>query len=197
MAGTPKRTDEKEAVRRSIEAVTAAINSLSEADELRIRKYVNTAASRPDLKAQGITGTDLLHEAVVLALSGTRIWRPSAEVRFVSFLMGIVKSLVSHEIGKVRIRRRKTEKYSGDFPRPAVLSKPDAATEVSEVLMQVRSALAGDKQAQLYFVARTEGIPFSEMPAVLSLESKEVDAARQRVTRKLGKVFKGETEYDS
>jgi DNA-directed RNA polymerase specialized sigma24 family protein len=68
--------------------VGAALTALSEDDLLRLRAIARLRArSLPD----GMTWSDLLHEAVLRALTGARPWPPGLSL--VAFLAGVMRSI--------------------------------------------------------------------------------------------------------
>ena len=86
--------------------VGAALTALSEDDLLRLRAIARLRArSLPD----GMTWSDLLHEAVLRALTGARPW--PAGLSLVAFLAGVMRS-----IGDEQWRRHRRQR---DFPAPS------------------------------------------------------------------------------
>jgi DNA-directed RNA polymerase specialized sigma24 family protein len=72
--------------------VGAALAALSEEDLLRLRAIARLRArSLPD----GMSWSDLLHEAVLRALTGARPWPPG--VPLLAFLAGVMRSLCDEQ----------------------------------------------------------------------------------------------------
>jgi len=72
--------------------VGAALSALSEEDLLRLRAIARLRArSLPD----GMSWSDLLHEAVLRALTGARPWPPG--VPLLAFLAGVMRSLCDEQ----------------------------------------------------------------------------------------------------
>jgi DNA-directed RNA polymerase specialized sigma24 family protein len=85
--------------------VGAALAALSEEDLLRLRAIARLRArSLPD----GMSWSDLLHEAVLRALTGARPWPPG--VSLLAFLAGVMRS-----IGDEQWRRHRRQH---DLPAP-------------------------------------------------------------------------------
>ena len=191
-----KAHDKEKKREQSISQVRTAIANLTEFQYARIGKFATVAANRPDLRSAGIEANDLLHEALLLALTGERIWYSPQYVSFKNFLMGIIKSLVSHEATKINIRKIAASDIRKVTVRAHAIGYADVVMEARQTLERIQAALSGDREARLYMVARAKGIPFSEMPSLLPLDKKEIDAARHRVARKLQKILKTEDGYD-
>src|SRR5580693_9931518 len=78
--------------------VGAALAALSEEDLLRLRAIARLRArSLPD----GMSWSDLLHEAVLRALAGARPWPPG--VPLLAFLAGVMRSLVDEQWRRRRL----------------------------------------------------------------------------------------------
>src|ERR1700719_1304433 len=80
--------------------VGAALSALSEEDLLRLRAIARLRArSLPG----GMSWSDLLHEAVLRALAGTRPWPPG--VPLVAFLAGVMRSLCDEQWRRHRLQK--------------------------------------------------------------------------------------------
>jgi len=79
--------------------VRAALAALPKDDLLRLRAI---ARLRARALPGGVSWSDLLHEAVLRALSGTRSWPPG--VPLVAFLAGVMRSLCDEQWRRRRLQ---------------------------------------------------------------------------------------------
>jgi DNA-directed RNA polymerase specialized sigma24 family protein len=161
--------------------VGAALAALSDDDLLRLRALARLRArSLPS----GIAWSDLLHEAVVRALEGTRRWPPG--VPLLAFLAGIMRSLCDEQW-----RRRLRE---GRLPQPedataATLSGTAHATDperlyaAAEALAAVDRLFATDTVALKVVAGLTNGLGAEEIQRHYGLSTIEYDTARRRMRR--------------
>jgi DNA-directed RNA polymerase specialized sigma24 family protein len=163
--------------------VGAALEALSDDDLLRLRAIAR-------LRARGLPGgvawSDLLHEAVLRALEGTRRWPPG--VPLLAFLAGIMRSLCDEQW-----RRRRRE---GSVPRPnnAVTDTPaDMASDAdpervyaaAEALAAVDRLFVSDTVALKVIAGLTNGLGAEEIQRHYGLSAVEYDTARRRMRRAL------------
>jgi len=88
--------------------VGAALAALSEEDLLRLRAIAKLRArSLPD----GMSWSDLLHEAVLRALTGARPWPPA--VPLLAFLAGVMRSLCDEQWRRHRRQNHLPIPYGG------------------------------------------------------------------------------------
>src|SRR5438045_4062723 len=91
--------------------VLRAIDALTEADFLRLNEEARCRIIRIGRRAaNGRTQDDLLQEAVTRLLDGRRTWYPE-NVAFVSYLMGVIKSVAS-AWARHRKRNREAPEYA-------------------------------------------------------------------------------------
>lgn len=163
--------------------VGAALQALSDDDLLRLRALAR-------LRARGLPGgvawSDLLHEAVLRALEGTRRWPPG--VPLLAFLAGIMRSLCNEQW-----RRRRRE---GPAPQPedtaaAMLAgmdsdaDPERAYAAVEALAAVDRLFASDTVALKVIAGLTNGLGAEEIQRHYGLSAVEYDTARRRMRRAL------------
>lgn len=162
--------------------VGAALAALSDDDLLRLRALAR-------LRARGLPGgvawSDLLHEAVLRALEGTRRWPPG--VPLLAFLAGIMRSLCDEQW-----RRRRRE---GLPPQPgdATATLADVASDAdparayaaAEALAAVDRLFASDPVALKVIAGLTNGLGAEEIQRLYGLGAVEYDTGRRRMRRAL------------
>ena len=117
--------------------VGAALAALSEEDLLRLRAIARLRArSLPD----GMSWSDLLHEAVLRALTGARPWPPG--VPLLAFLAGVMRSLCDEQWRRYRRRDHlPTPHDSGGA------DDPERACAAAEALAAIQRLFAPDEAA--------------------------------------------------
>ncbi len=163
--------------------VAAALAALSDDDLLRLRALAR-------LRARGLPGgmawSDLLHEAVLRALEGTRRWPPG--VPLLAFLAGIMRSLCDEQW---RRRRREGPASQPEDNRAATLAgtapdaDPERAYAAAEALAAVDRLFASDTVALKVIAGLTNGLGAEEIQRLYSLGAVEYDTARRRMRRAL------------
>jgi len=163
--------------------VGAALEALSDDDLLRLRALAR-------LRARGLPGgvawSDLLHEAVLRALEGTRHWPPG--VPLLAFLAGIMRSLCDEQW---RRRRR-----AGALPQPddtttATLAgtgtemDPERVYAAMEALAAVDRLFVSDTAALKVIAGLTNGLGAEEIQRHYGLTAIEYDTTRRRMRRAL------------
>ncbi len=163
--------------------VGAALAALSDDDLLRLRALAR-------LRARGLPGgvawSDLLHEAVLRALEGTRRWPPG--VPLLAFLAGIMRSLSDEQW-----RRRRRE---SPLPRPGdtaatladvadIAADPERVYAAAEALAAVDRLFASDTVALKVVAGLTNGLGAEEIQHLYGLSAVEYDTARRRMRRAL------------
>jgi DNA-directed RNA polymerase specialized sigma24 family protein len=166
----------------SATAVSHALAGLSETDLLRLQALARLRArSLP----HGVSWSDLLHEAIVRALDGSRQW--PAGLPFPAFLAGVMRSLCS-EIGRRRGREARLILIGGEVAYREVASlAPDQerAFAAAEAVDAIRRLFAGDRIALRIIVGLEGGLSAEEIRTTHDLSAVEYDSARRRMRRAL------------
>lgn len=89
----PSRVPEEKAA--TPDQIRAAIESLTEADFERLDEFAKNRVRRLGPKAARITAGELLNEAVISILDGTRRWNPE-KVDLPGLLIGAMRSITSN-----------------------------------------------------------------------------------------------------
>jgi DNA-directed RNA polymerase specialized sigma24 family protein len=153
--------------------IGAALAALSEVDLLRLRAIARLRArSLPD----GTSWSDLLHEAVVRALTGARPWPPG--VPLLAFLGGVMRS-ISDEQWRHH-RRRYDLPTIGTAPGHG---DPERACAASEALAAIQRLFARDEAALKVITGLISGMTANEIRHQYGLTEVEYDTTRRRIRR--------------
>ena len=155
-----------------------ALDSLSKADLQRLLHAAELWAA-----GTGLTGRDLLHEAVTRMFSGARAaWSVETLVRD---LFRIIRSIASSEQESLRQRRQREQDFDEAKPAPAT---SDDQLDLVERVRQLRARLEmqADAEAVLMLDGMAQGLTMKEAAEDLGLTPKQLDAVRKRLTRLRG-----------
>ena len=163
--------------------VGAALAALSDDDLLRLRALAR-------LRARGLPGgvawSDLLHEAVLRALEGTRRWPPG--VPLLAFLAGTMRSLCDEQW------RRRRRESTMPLPESAMTetladmasgADPERVYAAAEALAAVDRLFMSDTVALKVVAGLTNGLNAEEIQSHYGLTAVEYDTARRRMRRAL------------
>lgn len=154
----------------------AAIEALSDSELRTVKGY---AASRT-FALRGVRyyadAEDLLHEAIVRTLEGTRKWKPQ-RVDMAKHLKGCVRS-IAHQYDEEG--RRRSEKPPDEMP-----SEDEECLYLREMVDTARLLLKPDAVAFEVFNLLLEGHAASAVRSILNIGGKTYNAARRRITRRL------------
>ena len=153
--------------------VRAALAALPEEELLRLRAI---ARLRARALPSGISWSDLLHEAVLRALSGARPW--PLGVPLLAFLAGIMRSLCDEQW------RRYRRETIHSHPEPADrIDDPERAYAASEVLAAMHRLFVSDEAALKVITGLIDGMEPEEIRRYYSLTNVEYDTTRRRMRR--------------
>jgi DNA-directed RNA polymerase specialized sigma24 family protein len=178
----------------SAAAVSRTLAGLSDTQLIRLRAL---ARLRARALPAGISWSDLLHEALVRALEGSRQWPPG--VPFLAFLAGVMRSICDEFW---RHRRREVElilfgedadSESREVACPA--ADQERVLAASEALAELYRLFAGDGVALRIIAGLANGLSAADIRAALCLSPVEYDSARRRMRRALlrGGLSRNET----
>jgi DNA-directed RNA polymerase specialized sigma24 family protein len=153
--------------------VGPALAALSEDDLLRLRAIARLRAR--SLPAD-ISWSDLLHEAVVRALAGTRPW--PAGVPLLAFLAGVMRSLCDEQW---RRRRRQDALLTRENFGP--VDDPERVCAATEALAAIHRIFASDAPATKVITGLQDGMTAQEIRRHYGLSAVEYDTARRRMRR--------------
>ena len=151
----------------------AALAALPEADLLRLRAI---ARLRARALPGGMAWSDLLHEAVLRALAGTRPWPPG--VPLVAFLAGVMRSLCDEQWRRCRLQ---DSLPAPDGTSPA--DDPERAYAASQALAVIHRLFSSDTEATKVITGLLGGMTPEEIRCHYGLTAVEYDTARRRMRR--------------
>ena len=153
--------------------VRAALATMPAEDLLRLRAIAKwRARSLPP----AMSWSDLLHEAVVRALAGTRPWPPG--VPLVAFLAGVMRSLCDEQW-----RRRRLQDA---LPAPEATNAtddPERAVAATEAIAAIHRLFAADAVATRVITGLLSGMSPGNIRRHYGLSDVEYDTARRRMRR--------------
>jgi DNA-directed RNA polymerase specialized sigma24 family protein len=170
---SPQLADWKPRAEAVPQDVRAALATMSAEDLLRLRAIARLRAR--SLPA-GMSWSDLLHEAVLRALAGTRPWPPG--VPLVAFLAGVMRSLCDEQW-----RRRRLQDA---LPAPALSNAtddPERALAATEAIAAIHRLFAADAVATRVITGLLSGMSPGNIRRHYGLSDVEYDTARRRMRR--------------
>jgi RNA polymerase sigma-70 factor (ECF subfamily) len=153
--------------------VRGALATMSAEDLLRLRAIARLRAR--SLPA-GMSWSDLLHEAVLRALAGTRPWPPG--VPLVAFLAGVMRSLCDEQWR----RRRLQDALPTPEPTNAA-DDPERALAATEAIAAIHRLFAADAVATRVITGLLSGMSPASIRRHYGLTDVEYDTARRRMRR--------------
>ncbi len=162
---------------RSSDDVASALHGVSDADLLRLRAIARLhARGTPD----GLTWSDLLNEAVVRAMGGSRRW--PTDLSLVAFLSGVMRSLRDEHW---KWQRREALWSVDACPDYRDDADPERAFASIQSLAELNRLFAKDGAAIRILTGLAEGPSADEIRRTYDLGSVEYDTARRRIRRLL------------
>jgi len=155
--------------------VGAALAALSEEDLLRLRAIAKLRArSLP----HGMSWSDLLHVAVLRALTGARPWPPG--VSLLAFLAGVMRSLCDEQW-----RRHRRQDRLPILQGSGGADDPERACAAAEALAAILRLFASDKAALKVITGLISGKAADDIRRHYGLTAVEYDTTRRRIRRTL------------
>ena len=152
-----------------------ALAALSEEDLLRLRAIAR-------LRARSLPGdmswSDLLHEAVLRALTGARPWPPG--VPLLAFLAGIMRSVCDEQW---RRHRRQCDLLTP--PDSGGADDPERACAAAEALAALQRLFVSDAAALKVITGLINGMGAEDIRGHYGLTAVEYDTTRRRIRRTL------------
>ena len=153
----------------------AALAALSEEDLLRLRAIARLRArSLPD----GMSWSDLLHEAVLRALTGARPWPPG--VPLLAFLAGVMRSLCDEQW-----RRHRRQDHLPALHDSGGSDDPERACAAAEALAAIQRLFASDAAALKVIAGLISGMAAEDIRRHYGLTAVEYDTTRRRIRRNM------------
>lgn len=155
--------------------IAAAIRGLSDADLTRLRALAGLRART----LPGVDWSDLLNEAIVRALDGTRRWSPTVPI--LAFLAGIMRS-IDHDHRRRSTQERTWRVQDGS---DATTRDPDEAIAAAQALNTIYGWFAGDLSVLRIIEGLAYGRSAAEIRVLHQMSETEYDTARKRLRRAL------------
>ena len=165
--------------------VARALAGLSDADLLRLQALARLRARG---LPPGVSWSDLLHEAIVRALDGSRQWPP--HLPLLAFLSGVMRSLCD-EMWRRRRREAELIAWEDDSARQeAACPGPDQERTLAaaEAVGAIHRLFADDAVALRIVSGLAAGLTAEEIRAMHDLSPVAYDSARRRMRRALMRV---------
>jgi RNA polymerase sigma-70 factor (ECF subfamily) len=196
-----KSKEERDIVRRQAIAGTSvippdrdriaqALHALTEADLVRLRRIAQLRArALPDMQ-----WTDLLNEAVLRALNGTRHWPESVPV--IVFLAGVMRSLAEEQWRQHRARvalfqpRFETGNDADDDPADASPG-PEREVHAQRCLSAIDSLFCRDEDALQVIAGLSEGLSAAAIQRKYAMDATRYATTRRRIRRILLRTYAG------
>jgi RNA polymerase sigma-70 factor (ECF subfamily) len=167
----------RQAVARTEQDLRRALAALSEPDLLRLQAIAR-------LRCRGLPGLDwqeLLHEAVLRALDGSRPWPPG--VTLIAFMAGIMRSLRSDHWRRHRATAAALSVEAAEVADQA--PDPERIAVASQALSAIDRLFADDPAALAVILGLSQGLSAEEIRHRAGLSETEYASTRKRMRRAL------------
>jgi len=163
-----------------------ALQALSDADLVRLKALAR-------LWSRGLPGglgwADILNEAIVRTLDGSRHWPPG--VPLLAFLSGVMRSIcddhwrrVRHESGWL-VRREDVADSGASGDDAEAPPDPERVLAAAQALASVTQLFATDPPVLKIIAGLTEGLTAHEICRFYEMTERDYDSARKRMRRML------------
>ena len=162
--------------------VASALAALRQTDLLRLAALARLwSRGLPD----GLAWTDVLNEAIVRVLDGSRPWPPG--VPLLGFLSGVMRSICDDHW---RCVRREALRRHGDVADVGATvgdgaPDPERMMAAAQALAAIVELFADDAQALQVIAGLSEGLTAAEICRQYALAERDYDTTRKRMRRKL------------
>jgi RNA polymerase sigma-70 factor (ECF subfamily) len=156
-----------------VEAVADALAALTPSELVRLKRLAQLRARL----LPGLEWEELLNEALLRALDGSRRWPEG--VPLLAFIAGIMRSLVD---GRVEERRRQAERALVVCETP-VVTAPEARLHARQCLDAIAQFFAGDPDVLALIAGLMRQYLEGAGEPTPQLSRKRRDAARKRLAR--------------
>jgi len=174
------------AVRSSTVDIGLALRALSDEDLVRLKALAR-------LWSRGLPGglgwTDVLNEAIVRTLDGSRHWPPG--VPLLAFLSGVMRSICDDHWRRVRqesgwLAQQQDGPDTGACAEDAEAAPdPERVMAAAQALASVNQLFASDAAALKIIAGLAEGLTAREICRLYDMTEREYDSTRKRMRRAL------------
>ena len=196
-----KKNQEKSAqeVVATQEEITKAVESLSDAQLLKLRNFARFRIKGLGGKACGRTFENLLWEGILRTLEGDRRWYRE-RVDFPTHLMGAMRSISSHWREKYD-RREGSVEWASPFINneggeieplqdiPSEIPNPERAFEAKEQIEKLRASISDDSTGLEVLNGLLGEMKGPEIQEILSLSQTEYETVIKRIYRTARKTL--------
>ena len=158
-----------------------ALHALSDADLVRLKALARLWSRGLPV---GLGWADVLNEAIVRVLDGSRPW--PAGVPLLAFLSGIMRSICDDHWRRLR---REALTRPGDVADLAATAEdtpgPERTLAAAQALGEIDRLFAGDLQVLKIIAGLSEGLTASEICRLYEMTERDYDTARKRMRRAL------------
>ncbi|MBL8308815.1 MAG: hypothetical protein JNL19_00190 [Burkholderiales bacterium] len=170
--------------------VEAALVALSDADWKRLFKIAQYESA---FDLSGVTGEELIHEAVLLLLDGTRRWKRGVHAfKALPFIAHSISDnwrnrdgLFDRTVAVDHGLSEDTNDGTVTFVQAVDNKTPEVIADGTSQLNQLLRALGDDDEAALLALSWAEDMRGEEARKALGWDEKRHDAVRKRLGRKL------------
>lgn len=183
------------------EEIEQAVSALTDAQLVRLNKVSAFRTASLDTRAVGRNPGDILSDAIIAILERRRKWI-KANVDFMPFLLGVMKSLTSHirtgkpldafdEIAPNPVNEEDdADEFVQQIPTAAPVD-PERQLLASDLDKQIRQRFNDDPEVLLVYEAFLEKMKPAEIQTCLGLSEKEYNAAAKRLRRAVDRLVEG------
>lgn len=165
--------------------IEAAISALTLAELEKLGNFAEFYARTLAARGAGVSGDDLIQEAIVRTCTGERHWPTS--IRFISYLLATVRSIANAAAKKMKDEQLTTLDPSEDEISDELASKlaPDLGHQ-ARVLAEterIEQWFADDERVRLLIEGLKDGMSGPEIQVWLKLTRTEYETAMKRLRR--------------
>jgi DNA-directed RNA polymerase specialized sigma24 family protein len=180
------------------EEMLSAWKTLTVADKKALAIWAERLARAYHFADPGMTGEDLLQDAAVLIVKGTRTWEMK-KVSFRKFVFGVLRSLAGDlkrtKAGRVRAASMNDaddllENVRDDRDPLAILEEQRHEEAVQAHLSALQVEFEDDETVFFVLESIREGRQPQEIREQLNLDEKQFDAARKKIVRRSQKLWR-------
>ena len=175
-----ERTGAAVTVDRTTVDATRAIQALSDTDLVRLKALAQ-------LWGRGLPGgigwADVLNEAILRVLNGSRRW--PADVPLLAFLSGVMRSICDDHWRRRRREPRAEADVAFGLSAEDTAPDPERTLAAAQALVEVHRLFARDPCALKIISGLADGLTASEICRHYGITERDYDTARKRMRRAL------------